>query len=338
MPKPTYDPKYPKPLIADALADLGNLINGVHSACESVKPIGLIDFDNLVDSIKKHGLVRPIEVNKKRQMVDGRCRVLACYVAGVQITEADIVETAVPPWAIADSNNARRHLTLDQKTMAATHLLKKQRAVAALKKKQGAVKGNKARQAKLGTDAVPSEASTPVRAPRSIEIVASQENVPRDRLAMAEKVKKANPKLAEDVENGEVSLEEAARKVGVNRSKKRVVPTLRSNNKVLPNDEQPERCSAAPTGPSTLFDDEWTSICDAAEGIRVIKNTQCTVFTHKATSTDTLVFMQHGKWVIASKDDIDSKTWKSRKKAESHARTLLAEAVIGDQSASEPAS
>lgn len=303
MSKTTYSPKYEKPELANAIAALGDLVKGVHAACKAVKPISRRDFDNLVDSIKQHGLIRPIEVNAKGWLVDGRCRVLACHVADVEITDADIVETSVPPWAIAESNNARRHLSRDQKTMAAVDLLAKERKFAAKKKSQGAAKGNLSKRTKLGTDTVPSEGGKPPRAPRAIEIVASQESIPRDKLALAEKVKNADLKLAAKVAAGDVSLSEAAVKAGVKQAKRKASPTPRTSDTASSIDDE----AVSLGGNTTLFSDEWTSITDDAQGTRVVKNRQCTSFTHKAMPYDMFVFARQGKWVTVSANGVDAK-------------------------------
>jgi hypothetical protein len=72
----------------------------VHEACEAVPKIGPRDFDELVDSIKAHGLLRPIEIDSKRRLIDGRSRLQACAVAEVRLGEQDIRGAAPPGTAI----------------------------------------------------------------------------------------------------------------------------------------------------------------------------------------------------------------------------------------------
>ncbi len=330
MSKSTYNARYKHPTLTEALEPLSDLVKGVHPACESVASIGSRDFDSLVDSIKQYGLIRPIEVDREGMLVDGRCRVLACHVAGFEIADADVVETDVSPSAIAQSNNARRHLTLDQKTMLATRRLKEVRKHAVKKKSQGAKKGNKSRTASVGTDDVPTETGKQTRAPRSTEMVASQENVPRDRLAIAEKVKKADPCLAAQVEADEISLSEAAIKAGVKQAKRKH-PTLRQiGNTASAIKKKP----VPPAKSGTLFSDDLTSIRDDQHGIRIVKNRQCTSFTHLTLPLDAFVFAKQAKWVAASADGVGTKTWKTRKRAESYALSLVVEAMSESQAAS----
>ncbi len=190
MAKTDYKPLFPVPTLAEALKALEGRVSGVHEACQSVPKIDAYDFDKLVESIKQYGLLRPIEINADRQLVDGRCRIRACLVAGVKLSDQDIIVTDADPWAIADSNFSRRHLTDDQKAMMAVKDLAVERADAAKRKAAGGEKGRDIQKATLGTAAVPSKSSAEKRAPRATEVVAAKAGVSRQKLERAEKVAK----------------------------------------------------------------------------------------------------------------------------------------------------
>ena len=72
MSMPKYSPKYEKPLLTTALKPIADLVKGVHAACKAVKQIGARDFDNLVDSIMQHGLIRPKARSAVRQASQAR--------------------------------------------------------------------------------------------------------------------------------------------------------------------------------------------------------------------------------------------------------------------------
>ncbi len=149
---------YERPKLADAIAPLKPWVNSVHPHCDSIPRIGQTDFDNLVESINEYGLQQPILVDASGVLLDGRSRIMACFVAGVPITEDDIETTDKDPEAIAQTNIARRHLTKDQKIMeAVSRDLAHQRRLAADRKRRSANAKGKRQQDQLGTDSVPSK-------------------------------------------------------------------------------------------------------------------------------------------------------------------------------------
>ena len=121
-----YKRRHQIPSLEEALSYAGDKISGVHPACEAVPTIQLRDFDNLVHSIKDSGLLRSVEVDSEKRLVDGRCRLMACFVAGVTLQDDDIVETDVDPYVLARANIDRRHLTRDQRTMYAMEELEEE--------------------------------------------------------------------------------------------------------------------------------------------------------------------------------------------------------------------
>jgi len=151
----TYQPRYSVPSIQDAMATVAGRIEGVHEACSKVPEIGPRDFDQLVESIKAHGLLRPIEINREKLLVDGRSRIQASAAAGIQLADDDIVVTDTDPLAIAWSNNARRHLTRDQKVMEAERLLQDEEELAAQRKAAGGKKGRQAKRSRKNGNLVP---------------------------------------------------------------------------------------------------------------------------------------------------------------------------------------
>lgn len=72
----------------------------------------------LTDSIKKHGLLMPIDVNEKMQIIDGQHRFLACKQLGLPVQYRVVyydtkllfeVNNLQQKWGVADWLNAARH-------------------------------------------------------------------------------------------------------------------------------------------------------------------------------------------------------------------------------------
>lgn len=91
--------------------------DGIHPACLAVPMIDETGFDDLVEHIKANGLLTPILKTKDRLLLDGRTRLLACYVAGQEI-RVKVDDGLVEPWSLVNTLNIqRRQLTVGQKAM-----------------------------------------------------------------------------------------------------------------------------------------------------------------------------------------------------------------------------
>ena len=90
---------------------------GIHPACVAVPMIDEAGFDDLVADIKERGLREPLLRMKGNLLLDGRTRLLACYVAQEEIRVKDDFEI-LDPWATVNSLNIkRRDLTVGQKSI-----------------------------------------------------------------------------------------------------------------------------------------------------------------------------------------------------------------------------
>ncbi len=324
MTKPDYQPRHKRPSLKTALKPLGKLIAGVHEACESVVMIGDRDFDQLVDAIKRDGLLTKIEINSERQLVDGRSRVMACYAAGVKITESDIIITKADPEAIARANNAWRLRTLNQLAMAATRLLDIVREQVEVCKKEGGVIAARKRR-KLNTPYVTSEADhTQVkkRKPRATEDVATQLEVTREMLETVEKVAKKDTALAKRVEKGEMTVAEAAEKLGVKPKAKSRKPTP---SKPTSRGQKPK------SEDSTTFEDDRTMVIDRKNGIRSILSRNVTIYEHAKSRDDMMVYTYRELWWFGPTSDVEHESRPTREQAEVAAFKLI-QSMIREES------
>ncbi len=270
-------------------------ITGVHPCCEAVPQMGRRDFDNLVDEIGKHGMLNSLLIDNEGLLLDGRNRLLACYLLRLQISGDQIEVTDAPPGAIANSNIARRHLTVDQRVMIAVDTVKLEREAAAERKRTGQKKGRENRNSQLGAKCA-SNQSAKARTPRTLEKVAKETGTSRVDLALAEKVAKVAPALANAVKAGKLPLADAASKAGVamkherqaNTGKRKSTSNEPNKNAVKPGSRQ-----------NTKYSDLLTTIVDRRDGIRVVAIGNVSIFHHQdLTSPLVIVDDDQGKWWV----------------------------------------
>jgi Protein of unknown function (DUF3102) len=93
-----------------------------HPALDCIPLMNEAEFDRLVWSIRKIGLLAPIVQDDDGRVLDGRCRWLACEIAGQQPALAKPKEPVAA--YIFAKNIARRHLSLDQRAIIAALMMK----------------------------------------------------------------------------------------------------------------------------------------------------------------------------------------------------------------------
>lgn len=313
-----YEEVYLMPSVEEAIEELSSRITGVHEACSSVPAIGAFDFDQLVESIMKYGLLRPIEIDNDGRLLDGRSRLQACMIARVTLRDCDIVVTNADPEAIAAANNARRHLTPDQRAMEAARLLERERKLAAQRKADGGKRGRQSRQNSLGTNSVPSEMPDKKRGRRSTENVAAVTGVSRERLADAESVLKANPEAARQVEDGKLTLEAATEMVGVTTKRRK------KQRPDVPETPAKKVAKAKPRGDQTTWEDEFTTVIDRPDGVRIMRCEATTFYVHTTKALGAIVMPEGDGWWWYSGADEDQGTEPDRDTAEAKAIKALA--------------
>lgn len=292
MTQATYQRVYTPLAIDEAISLVTNRIKGVHEACAAVYEISAQDFDELVKSIDVDGLLRPVEIDSEGRLIDGRSRIQAYAALGLTLEAKDIVVTDVDPWAVARSNNARRHLTACQKAMAAARLLEKEKEWATERKRQGAEKGRKSRKCSLGTESVPSGEPPKKRAPRSVDIVAAKTGVSREKIAAADRIRKADPVIAKQVEQGDRSLEDALKSIGCD-SKIRTKPSIPKRGKPKAKESSLKGKTEAST---SVWKDEHVEITDLPDGIRTMRCPSATFYIHKSQDLIASVMHDRGEW------------------------------------------
>lgn len=90
----------------------------VHPAAEIFPMMTPDELQELAADIVTHGLLTPIVLDDNGMLIDGRNRLAACELAGVDPTFTYIGEHVDPLAFILSANIARRHLTKGQQAMA----------------------------------------------------------------------------------------------------------------------------------------------------------------------------------------------------------------------------
>lgn len=94
----------------------------VHPAADRWPMLGETDLRSMADSIKETGLIHPIVLDSEGRVIDGRNRLAACLIAGVEPTAITYTGDAV---AYILASNERRNMTPPQKAAATARTLGK---------------------------------------------------------------------------------------------------------------------------------------------------------------------------------------------------------------------
>ena len=93
----------------------------VHPAALVFPEMSPADLDGLVEDIKQNGLAHPIVRTSEGVVLDGRNRLKACEIAGID-PQFEIYEGSNPVGFIISSNLKRRQLNESQRALIATRL------------------------------------------------------------------------------------------------------------------------------------------------------------------------------------------------------------------------
>lgn len=93
----------------------------IHPACAVIPLPPDEEINELALSIKQNGLLEPITLTKDELLLDGRCRLKACQIAGVEVRIV-IFTGDDPAMFVLDKNINRRHLSKTQRELAVAKL------------------------------------------------------------------------------------------------------------------------------------------------------------------------------------------------------------------------
>lgn len=172
----------------------------IHPDAEVLPEMGSDEFAELVEDIRRNGLLCPITCLGSK-IIDGRHRYKACVQLGIEPVYDELydLEGMTPGEYVWSLNGNRRHLTASQRAACYVELVGDTEAEAA-----------RERQARKpeSVSAILREQNT-----KASEVIAKQAGVSSRTVDDAKAVRIANPQLFEQVKSGEVSVSAAARQV-----------------------------------------------------------------------------------------------------------------------------
>ena len=221
------------------MADWGAGVK-VHPYADSFPRIGDVEFEELVEDIRRNGLLHPLVKDLDGVLLDGRNRLRACEVLGVKprwITYAG----DDPEGLIASHNVHRRHLTTGQKALlaldrlphheaeakersqaanarggqvsggSAGHLQKERRRKQDGNARGGQVPGGSAGNLKKKRDGKPAKRQKPSVDAR--DEAGKEFDVPGRRVSDAKRLMEERSDLAEKVKDGSMTLNAAMKQL-----------------------------------------------------------------------------------------------------------------------------
>lgn len=110
-----------------------------HYGLRGIHPVGMAypmmtgnDFAALRKDIAAHGLWQPIAITHDRYILDGKCRLIACYLEGIEPTFRTLDPVYEQDYSgfVERMNGKRQHLTTDQIAIILKRAAALQRAAA----------------------------------------------------------------------------------------------------------------------------------------------------------------------------------------------------------------
>lgn len=235
--------------------------DGVHPACLATPMIDQEGFAKLVESIAGHGLKMALLRTPDRLLLDGRTRLLACYVVGQEIHVEDD-PGIVDPWETVNMLNMdRKHLTVGQKAMFAQAWREAESEAAKERQHKGRP---------------PAEKEVPVILPEDTgdtrDKVGERVGVGGSSVDKAAYIQKHCPNIAKQVSNGKLTLEEGYKRAKAEVKKK--------------NDEQKAKNAQPTEQPAAEPTEEQTEIVTAAGVVSLIAKPKSVHFNKTTDAVD----------------------------------------------------
>jgi hypothetical protein len=185
-------------------------------------PLG--DVDDLAERIKANGLLDAILIDERGVLIDGRTRLAACEIAGIE-PRFEQINGADPDALIADKNMGRRDLTKGQRAMigalSVSEPISGYRFVGGKGRKGGqseaARRANVAQPTMLkaflvrdyANDLVPHVVGSTMTLDAAYDIAQTRKREAEWRDDGAAQLRKVAPDLADRVKDGEINIDEA---------------------------------------------------------------------------------------------------------------------------------
>lgn len=213
-------------------------ITSIHPAAHMFPLPTEEEFNALVSDIRETGLDQAILITKEGELIDGRSRLLACYVANQDVRferMADCIDPYVISWT---RNGVRRHLTVAQRAMVADTLRGHYEAEARQRQSEAVSRANKQRSSSSGN--IASTEPEPQRREQVRDQVAKLVGVGGKAADKARAISTYAPDLAEKIRAGEkITLEEASREANKRKAAVQARPVPVETKPELPKPSAP---------------------------------------------------------------------------------------------------
>ena len=123
--------------------------------------------------------------------------------------------------------------------------------------------------------------------------------------------------MAERVKQDEITLNDAAEKLGIKQRKKA------TKKKPKPRKQATQEDSDISTTNGALYDDGRSRVFDGQDGVRVFSCRNSSVYEHESAPYDVFVFAVEGHWRIRTPEDLDDSLYATRSQAEDEAANLI---------------
>lgn len=197
---------------------MNTLSHDVHPAAAVWPMLDEPDLRRLAEDIKTNGLIYPIDLDEEGRVLDGRNRLAACQLAGIEPTFATY--KGDPVARVLSANNERRHLSTGQRAMATALTLAADGKRRNGRWARGTVPDNRQmsdsgweqqmRRAGVVLDHAPELAAEVVTG--AVALSAAYDQAEANRKAN-ERIAKVGPDLATLIESGVIDLAEAERRL-----------------------------------------------------------------------------------------------------------------------------
>ena len=186
------------------------VFSGVHEVANFFPLPTAEDFDRLCHSIAEYGPVTPIKRQQStRLLIDGRSRLLASFVTGVDPIVEDIEPIDLAGYSVAE-NMARRHLDPGQRAFAALNVRDYYAAEAKKRQNEALARGNETKHGKSSIEVnLPQSTDTDEREPQARDKAAKTVGISGAYVDRAAKIQEYAPELAGRVRAGEMTLNAA---------------------------------------------------------------------------------------------------------------------------------
>lgn len=181
-----------------AAAPIGQVCNiDVHPASEIFPLMGGDELQELADNIEKNGQREPVVLWKDGTVLDGRNRMLACELAGVEPKCRVVEEDCDPAQLVLSLNLHRRHLTTSQRAIVAARLKVYYEVEAKERQRSGGREKGSANLREASGKASEKAAEKLTVSPRAVEQAAAV-------------LKSGTPELVQAVSGGKLAVSTAA--------------------------------------------------------------------------------------------------------------------------------